>query len=295
MSREQQIPGPDESGSEHLAKARSTDSSLGRALALVRYLRVHCEWDARQTPESLRPYLLEEAHEVADAVLLGQDEPLRAELGDLLLNLAFQIVLAEERGSFDAAGVVADMEGKMRRRHPHVYGEAEEAPDWERMKAEQRSGAAAEPVRPGDSDPFEGLPPGLEPLSRSLRMQDRAAGLNFDWPNVSGALEKLEEEVSEVREALDEARLAEQRSPNSGPDTRVEDEIGDLLFAAVNVARLAGVHPSTALERAAAKFAERFRALLKLAGEAGLDPGQASLEELDGLWEQVKRTGLTRP
>jgi uncharacterized protein YabN with tetrapyrrole methylase and pyrophosphatase domain len=126
-------------------------------------------------------------------------------------------------------------------------------------------------------------------------MQDRAAGLNFDWPNVSGALEKLEEEVSEVREALDEARLAEQRSPNSGPDTRVEDEIGDLLFAAVNVARLAGVHPSTALERAAAKFAERFRALLKLAGEAGLDPGQASLEELDGLWEQVKRTGLTRP
>jgi MazG family protein len=295
MSNEQQIPGPERGGAEHLVEARPTDASLGRALALVRYLRLHCEWDARQTPESLRPYLLEEAHEVADAVLVGREEPLRAELGDLLLNIAFQIVLAEERGAFDSAGVVACMEGKMRRRHPHVYGDAEEAPDWERMKAEQRSSAASDATAVSGSDPFEGLPAGLEPLSRSLRMQDRAAGLNFDWPDVGGALEKLEEEVVEVRQALEEARDGGERLPTGAPDSRVEDEIGDLLFAAVNVARLAGVHPSSALERAAAKFADRFRALLELAGETGLDPAQASLEELDGLWEQVKKSGLSRP
>ena len=294
MSSEQQIPGPEGGGAEHLVEARPADAKLGRALSLVRYLRRHCEWDARQTPESLRPYLLEEAHEVADAVLLRREEPLRAELGDLLLNIAFQIVLAEERGAFDSAGVVADMEGKMRRRHPHVYGDAEEAPDWERMKAEQRSGDATDAAAVSGSDPFEGLPAGLEPLSRSLRMQDRAAGLNFDWPDVRGALEKLEEEVSEVRQALEEARDGDGRLPATA-DSRVEDEIGDLLFAAVNVARLAGVHPSSALERAAAKFADRFRALLELAGETGLDPNRASLEELDGLWEQVKKSGLNPP
>ena len=123
---------------EHMERSRPEDASLGRSLALVRYLRDHCEWDARQTPGSLRPYLLEEAHEVADAVLAGKDDDLRRELGDLLLNVAFQVVLAEERGAFDAAGVVAGMEDKMRERHPHVYGDAEEAPDWEQMKAAKR-------------------------------------------------------------------------------------------------------------------------------------------------------------
>lgn len=278
---------------EHMQRALPGDAALGRSLALVRYLRDHCDWDARQTPESLRPYLLEEAHEVADAVLAGRDDQLRKELGDLLLNVAFQVVLAEERGTFDAAGVVKDMEDKMRERHPHVYGDAEEAPDWERMKADQRNRdrAASEAI---GSDPFDGLPAGLEPLSRSLRMQDRAAGLNFDWPDVWGAVQKLEEELHEVRETIAAAEKAG-REAHRVPDPRVEDELGDLLFAAVNVARLSGVHPTMALERSAAKFADRFRALLEMARAEDLDPREASLDELDVLWERVKADGISRP
>ena len=206
MSPEQQIPSPEGAGVEHMQRSLPGDVTLGRSLALVRYLRDHCEWDARQTPGSLRPYLLEEAHEVADAVLSGHDDELRRELGDLLLNVAFQIVLAEERGAFDASGVVTGMEDKMRDRHPHVYGDAEEAPDWERMKAEQRERDRTDSTsanRP--SDPFEGLPAGLEPLSRSLRMQDRAAGLNFDWADVWGAVEKLEELLEIAEDDPDQA------------------------------------------------------------------------------------------
>ena len=186
------------------------------------------------------------------------------------------------------------MEDKMRDRHPHVYGDAEQAPDWERMKAEQRERERPDSTsgsRP--SDPFDGLPAGLEPLSRSLRMQDRAAGLNFDWADVWGAFEKLEEELGEVRESLRVSEAA--GTDDQSLDPRVEDELGDLLFAAVNVARLAGVHPTTALERSAAKFAGRFRALLELAAEDGLDPRESSLEELDVLWERVKAAGISRP
>jgi MazG family protein len=291
MSPEQQIPDPENGHAEHMERSLPGDVSLGRSLAQVRFLRDHCDWDARQTADTLRPYLLEEAHEVADAIALGRDPELRRELGDLLLNVAFQIVLAEERGAFDAEGVVRGLEDKMRQRHPHVYGDATEAPDWERMKAEQRELESPSSERPEETpDPFYGLPAGLEPLSRSLRMQDRAAGLNFDWPSVWGALDKLEEEVGELRRSLEDAD-----GPADASGTAVEDELGDLLFAAVNVARLAGIHPRGALERASAKFSSRFRALLELADREGLDTQHASLEELDVLWERVKAAGISRP
>ena len=279
-----------------MERARPGDETLGRSLALVRYLRDRCEWDARQTPDSLRPYLLEEAHEVADAILSGRDRELGRELGDLLLNVAFQVVLGEERGAFDVSSIVAGMEDKMRERHPHVYGDAEEAPDWERMKAAQRDEADGEEGEGSgpSSDPFDGLPAGLEPLSRALRMQDRAAGLNFDWPSVWGALQKLEEELRELRDSLElSAEVTAGQAPDVDP--RVEDELGDILFAAVNVARLAGIHPTTALERSAAKFAGRFRGVLELARREGLDPRGASLQELDELWERVKAAGISRP
>lgn len=290
MSSEQQNPAPSGDPRLHLERSVPADAALGRTLALVRYLRDHCEWDARQDPTSLRPYLLEEAHEVADAILARDDAGLAGELGDLLLNVSFQIVLGEERGSFDAEGVVSALETKMRDRHPHVYGEADEPPDWERLKAgeRERSGTEAAPAVPGD--PFDGLPPGLEPLSRALRMQDRAAGLNFDWPDVRGALAKLDEEVRELSELLaGRAERADRLSdPEREEDGRVEEELGDLLFAAVNVARLLDLHPSTALERASAKFAARFRAVLDRAERLGIDPRRATLEQLDGLWDVVK-------
>ena len=253
----------------HQARARPGDAALGRALALVRYLRERCPWDARQDPRSLRPYLLEEAHEVAEAIQAGDDGALPEELGDLLLNVAFQVVLAEERDAFGAPEVVERLEGKMAARHPHIYGDAEEPPDWERLKSRERSSEAA--------DPFAGVPRGLEPLSRALRLQDRAAALGFDWPHPRGAVEKLREEADELLATV-----------GAGDAARIEEEIGDLLFAAVNAARLLDVHPSNALLAASAKFRRRFRTVRRLARERGLTWEEATLEELDVLWETAK-------
>jgi ATP diphosphatase len=286
MSDEQQNFSDSGERHEHLAQIRDSDSALGRSLALVRFLRTGCPWDAKQTPSTLRPYLLEEAHEVAEAIRNGNDIELSSELGDLLLNVAFQVVLAEERGSFGPEEVVAGLERKMRDRHPHLYGEADEAPDWEELKAKLKSDSATDPDR--SADPFDGVPTGLEPLSRSLRLQDRAAARNFDWPDVTGALDKLHEELGELEREL--SQLSASTAPDAGLEDRLEDEIGDLLFAAVNVARLAGIHPSTALERAAGKFSDRFRSLLILAAERGIDPDESDLETLDLLWDEVKRS-----
>jgi len=279
----------------HATRGLPGDGSLGTALALVRLLRERCPWDARQTPESLRPYLLEEAHETAEAVAAGDDAALAEELGDLLLNVAFQIVLAEERGAFDATNVVAGLEDKMRRRHPHVYGDEEEPPDWEAVKAAERQrseGTAA--------DPFAGVPATLEPLARGFRLQQRAAALGFDWDDVAGPLAKVREEVDELEAELAEAGAGPAEGADGGrlpgpAHPRLEEELGDLLFAAVNLARRAGVHPSNALGAANRKFQARFRALLALASERGLDPASASLADLDALWDEVKAAGDARP
>ena len=298
-------PGAGGEPPDHAARSRPGDALLGRSLALVRHLREHCPWDARQTPESLRPYLLEEAHETADVILADDPDELAGELGDLLLNLAFQVVVAEERDAFDAREVVERLEAKMEARHPHVYGDAEEPPDWEETKAAER--------REGEGgDPLAGVPEGLDPLSRALRVQQRAAAVGFDWPDVRGALAKLREEAAELEEELDGgaepgggaagdgpadgARAAAPDGPSGAraraggtvPGARLEEEAGDLLFAAVNVVRLAGTHPETALAAANAKFERRFRALLEAARERDLDPSEASLEELEALWREGK-------
>ncbi|MFQ5529422.1 MAG: nucleoside triphosphate pyrophosphohydrolase [Gemmatimonadota bacterium] len=272
MNKEQQISTSDSIRQKHLSRASEDDASLGRALALVRFLRDRCPWDARQTPASLLPYLLEEAHEVADAVRKSDDAELVGELGDLLLNLAFQIVLAEERGAFGAESLVGELEEKMRDRHPHVYGDADEAPDWEGLKARRRA------TGDGGTDPFEGVSAGLEPLSRAVRIQERAAGMGFDWPDVSGAFTKLREEIGELEPLLDRC----------GDSAGLAEEAGDVLFAAVNVCRLAGLHPMTVLEAATDKFMHRFRTLASRAGQEGIVVEQASLETLDRLWDAVK-------
>jgi MazG family protein len=293
----------------HAPYGRPGDGTLGTALALVRLLRERCPWDARQTRESLRPYLLEEAHETAEAVAAGDDAALAEELGDLLLNVAFQIVLAEERGAFDATNVVAGLEDKMRRRHPHVYGDEEEPPDWEALKAVERAreaggaqtrpgaeAGAGETAGPADmpADPFAGVPGTLEPLARGYRLQQRAAALGFDWDDVAGPLAKVREELDELEEELGRTGDARGRDADSGgrlpgpSHPRLEEEVGDLLFAAVNLARRAGVHPSNALGAANRKFRTRFRALLALASERRLDPASATLAELDVLWDEVK-------
>lgn len=239
--------------------------TLDRALELVRFLRRECPWDAKQTAESLIPHLLEETHEVVDAIRDGDLHELEGELGDLLLNLAFQIVVAEESGALDADSVYARLEAKMIARHPHIFGGGERQ-DWEEMKARER--ADGESV-------LSGLAKGLDPLTRSYRIQDRVAAVGFDWENAKGALDKATEELEETAESL-------------GSDDFVE-EVGDLLFACVNVARLGGAHPTTALARANAKFTRRFEALEVRARERGIDLATAGLPALDALWDEVKR------
>ena len=251
--------------------APAEGATFDRALALVRFLRARCPWDAEQTPTSLLPYLLEEAHEVVEAVNDGDDDLLGRELGDLLLNVAFQAVLAEERGAFTSEDVVARLEEKMRRRHPHLYGLGPKQ-DWETLKAQERAEATEA------TSILAGLAKELEPLSRAHRIQDRVASVGFDWANAHGAFEKVAEELEEVRQALD-----------AEPSPALEEELGDLLFAVVNLTRLSGVHAMRALQRANQKFIRRFEALERLAHENDLALADASLDELEALWVRVKR------
>lgn len=244
--------------------------TLDRALALVRYLRAECPWDAEQTAESLIPHLLEETHEVVDAIRDGDAAELEGELGDLLLNLAFQIVVAEEDGDLDADSVYGRLEAKMIARHPHVFGDAEHR-DWERSKAAERR---------EDEGVLSGLARGLDALTKAYRIQERVAGVGFDWEDHRGALEKVREELEEAVEAIEEREATADR---------VTEEIGDLLFAAVNLSRLAGVHPTTALARANRKFTDRFERVEALARERGIELSEAGLEVLDGIWDEVKR------
>jgi len=236
----------------------------------MRDLRVRCDWDAAQTHDSLRPYLIEESHEVDDALRRGDDRALREELGDLLLQVLFHSVLAEERGAFDMHDVAHGLVTKMRARHPHLYEGAEKIP-WEQMKAKQRSSLG------------EGLPTTLPALHRAHRLQDRAAGVGFDWPDASGPVAKVAEELQEVTEEL---------SGGHNHD-RLEDELGDLLFACVNLCRKAGVHAALALDRANAKFEQRFGEAERLAASRGVKLADASPAELDELWEEVKRQRVT--
>src|SRR5688500_16597169 len=252
---------------------RSDDGSLGEALALMKDLRRRCEWDAAQTHESLRPYLLEEAYEVDDAIRSGDDRLLREELGDLLLQVLFHSVVAEERGAFDFSDVAEGFLRKMKSRHPHLY-EGGERQSWEGMKAKKRDSIV------------DGLPAELPSLHRAFRLQDRAAGVGFDWPDATGAAERVEEELAEVRAEV--ARGAK-RSDYSVTGERLEEELGDLLFSVVNLSRKLGVQPSLALDKSNVKFAARFQSIKRLARERGIDLRRAGLETLHGLWEEVKR------
>ena len=248
-------------------------ATLEDTLALMRDLRARCDWDARQTHQSLRPYLLEEAHEVDDALRIGNDSVLKDELGDLLLQVVFHSVIAEQREAFDLYDVAGALVTKMKLRHPHLYGDGVAIP-WERQKAKTRDSLA------------DGLPVDLPGLHRAHRLQDRAAGVGFDWDDVAGPLAKVREEVDEV--------AAELEKPRADSDTArdaLEGELGDLLFSVVNLCRKANVHAAIALDRANLKFLRRFTAVEKLAAERGVHVGTATLAELDLLWDDVKRAG----
>ncbi len=254
-------------------------ATLEDALAIMRDLRTRDAWDRAQTHESLRPYLNEEMHELDDALREGNDEAMRGELGDVLLQVLFHAVIAEERGAFGPEEVAGSLVGKMRRRHPWLYGTDAERTPWEQMKAKSRRSLA------------EGLPEGLPALHRAHRLQDRAAGVGFDWPDVEGPISKVAEELEEVRAEV--AKSGATFDTHGVPSlderhARLEAELGDLLFAVVNLCRKAGTHPSLALDRANAKFQRRFETVERLAAERGVDVRTAGLEKLDEIWDEVK-------
>ena len=244
--------------------------TLNDTVALMRDLRKRCDWDAAQTHESLRPYLIEESLELDEAIRDGDSTLMREELGDVLLQVLFHSAIAEERGEFDVRDVARGLIAKMHARHPHLYGDGVKEP-WEKMKSTKRESIA------------DGLPASLPPLHRAHRLQDRAAGVGFDWPDTAGPAEKIEEELAEVRQHLNS-------SGNPTDETRgeLESELGDLLFTCVNLCRKAGVHASLALDKANAKFEERFRGVEQVARERGIDLQSAGLEALDSIWNEVK-------
>ncbi len=255
-------------------RAAPSDSALARAIALVRDLRARCPWDHAQTRATLRPYLVEETLELDQALRSGDPGALRDELGDLLLQLAFQIVIGEERREFDAETVTRALEEKMWRRHPHLFGDSP-TPDhegWERTKRRERG---------AERGTLRGLPPSLPPLLMAYRLQERAAGVGFDWPDARGPMEKVKEEIAEL-----------ERETGKGKRETVEDEVGDLLFAVVNLARKLAIDPRAALERANGKFQRRFAAVEQLAELRGVEIGRAGLDELDKLWDEVKAQSL---
>jgi tetrapyrrole methylase family protein/MazG family protein len=249
-----------------------------------------CPWDREQTHSSLRTYLIEEAYEVLDALEGGEDVKFAEEMGDLLLQIVFHSQIAREEGRFTIADVIREVHAKLVRRHPHVFGEkrakdaAEVLKNWDQIKyAERREKRTSH--APGDAKHKEnpeslmaGVPRGLPAALEGFQLTRRAARIGFDWNDVEGIFEKIREEGAELRRALE-----------TKDQTRIEEEIGDLQFAAVNLARFIHVDPEIALKKANAKFARRFRAMERLARETGCALEGAAKPKMEALWETAKR------
>ncbi|MGQ4584601.1 nucleoside triphosphate pyrophosphohydrolase [Lysobacter sp. F60174L2] len=255
-------------------------------MASLRDPHAGCPWDIQQTFATIAPYTVEEAYEVADAIDRGDLDGLRDELGDLLLQVVFHARMAQEQGAFGFDDVVAAICDKMVRRHPHVFGD-ESMPDaaaqtvaWEELKRRERAAAGD-----ADTSALAGIARGLPEWQRAVKLQKRAARVGFDWPGPAPVIAKLHEEIEEVR--------AEFQARESSPDDpavqdRLEDEIGDLLFVAANLARHAGVDVGSALRRANHKFERRFRAMEAIAAAEGEPLAGQPLEAHERYWQRVK-------
>lgn len=248
-----------------------------------------CPWDREQTHASLRTYLIEEAYEVLEAMESGDDAKFAEEMGDLLLQIVFHSEIAKEEGRFDVSDVIREVHDKMVRRHPHVFGEkrakdsAEVLKNWEQIKKEERIAAGK---KNGDGVKSEGKPASLlDGVSKALpaalegfQLTRRAARIGFDWENVEGVFDKMNEEAGELREAL-----------NAKDARRSEEEMGDLLFAAVNLARFLHIDPEIALKKANTKFSTRFRRMEELSAKSGKALAESSREQMEEFWETAKR------
>ena len=257
---------------------------IGRLIDIMAALRTPdtgCPWDLAQTFSTIAPYTLEEAYEVADAIARGDLVDLEEELGDLLLQVAFHARMAEEQGAFDFGGVVETITAKLIRRHPHVFGdENSHTPQaveglWERIKSEEKQEKAAHRGTK-DEGALAGVPVALPALTRALKLQAKAGKLGFDWNDPRAVLRKIREETDEIEAALD------------GNAQDAAAEIGDLLFAAVNLARHLRADPEAVLRQTNRKFEHRFAAIERALAAAGKAPQDATLAEMDALWDEAK-------
>jgi ATP diphosphatase len=264
-------------------------SDLSRLLEIMAALRTPgsgCPWDLEQTFATIAPYTIEEAYEVSDAIARGDLADLRDELGDLLFQVVFHARMAQEQGAFDFGDVVQAITDKLLRRHPHVFGDARNlAPDevrklWSRIKAEEK---AAKPERQS-AGALAGVALALPALSRAGKLQGKAADVGFDWNDTTAVIAKIREEMSEI-----EGELA------NGDRTSAQTEVGDLLFAAVNLARHLGADPEVVLAAANRKFERRFAGIERALAARGKSPQQSSLVEMDALWNEVKAAEAPSP
>ncbi|MEZ5849472.1 MAG: nucleoside triphosphate pyrophosphohydrolase [Hyphomicrobiaceae bacterium] len=287
-----------------ISSPKKSIQDLIAVMAALRNRDGGCPWDLEQNFASIAPYTIEEAYEVADAIARGDMADLKEELGDLLLQVVYHARLAEEDGDFDFSDVADGITRKMIRRHPHVFGDAEArsrgmAKDfWERIKAEERAEKARERARLSGEAPqaasesatappslLGDIPVGLPGLTRAIKLQDKAARVGFDWPNLTPVLAKLREEAGELEEAIAQCDAA-----RSDPELqqRCAEELGDLLFVAANIARHLEVDPEAAIRAANRKFERRFRHIETELAARGSSPEQSTLEEMDAIWNEAK-------
>ncbi len=266
------------------------DRSIDRLIEIMAQLRTPttgCAWDLAQTFATTTPYTIEEAYEVADAVARNDLPDLRDELGDLLLQVVFHARMAQEQEAFDFGDVVASINAKLVRRHPHIFGDTRDLKAnevkalWDTIKAQEKAARAAERGPQATTSALDDTPAGLPPLGRAAQLQKTAAAVGFDWPDVTPVIAKVREELDEI-----EGLLAD---PKASVEARSE-EIGDLLFAVVNLARHLGVAPDAAITAANQKFARRFRGVEAILAARGYKPSQSTLAEMDAAWDDVKRT-----
>jgi ATP diphosphatase len=264
-------------------------SRLIEIMAALRAPVTGCPWDIEQSFETIAPYTIEEAYEVADAIQRGDLDDLRDELGDLLLQVVYHARMAEEAGAFSFGDVVNAVTTKMIRRHPHVFGDEEARGAgmakgvWEKIKAEEKAGRRAERLARGlDAEDhgqgfLDGVPVALPALTRALKLQEKAARVGFDWSEAEPILDKIEEEIGELREAMGTAGEAE-----------IKDEFGDVLFALVNFGRHLGIDSEAALAGTNEKFRARFHHVERALEASGRTLDEATLGEMEALWQQAK-------
>jgi MazG family protein len=295
--------------------SKSTGERFERAVAIMERLRAPggCPWDREQTFDSIKPYTLEETYEVLEAIDNRDWGELAGELGDLLLQVLFYAEMAREQSSFSIDDVLDRLSTKLIDRHPHVFGDvkAETSSDvkrnWEVLKAEEKKkrleagGGKAAKKEQNSESVLSGVPSGIPALLEAVKLSSRAAHVGFDWPNIGGLFDKLREETEELRENLREFPPPGPQPQGRGvagagqgriPDdlrSRLEDEVGDLFFVLVNIARYLSLDPESALKKTNRKFKQRFQWVEEQLRVSGRRPQQASLEELESLWQQSKR------